>query len=141
MGLDAVVYRNRKNLQLGPDEEFAHLVPETGETYFENDEISRKHRERFQAAHRRLGNIAEIAFLRNEILQLGAGAGKLYSKVLYSGSHSGDFIAVNELPLLLEEIASLRKRGKHSEEMEGFLNQMEALVRAAINEPNPVVFV
>ena len=109
--------------------------------YLENDEIARKHRERLQAAHQRLGNVTGIAVPRNEILQLGAPTGKLHSKILYSNSHSGDFIAVNELPLLLEEIISLRETGKSSEEMEDFLKQMEGLVRVAINEPNPMVFV
>jgi hypothetical protein len=141
VGLNVVVYRNRKHLHLGPDEKFAQLDPDRGETYFENDELSRRHRERLQAAHLRLGNVTEIAFLRNEIVQLGELTGKLYSKILYSGSHAGDIIAINELPVLLQELISLRLTGRHSDEMRDFLIKLEGLVRAAINEPNPLVFV
>jgi hypothetical protein len=140
VGLDAVVYRNRKQLQLGPDEKFAQVVPETGETYFENDEISRRHRDRLQAAHYRLGNITEISYLRDEVLRLGAPTWQLCSKVLYSGSHSVDFIAVNELPSLLQEIVSLQT-SEPSKELRDFLDEMEGLIRVAMREGNPIVFV
>jgi hypothetical protein len=45
MGLTAVVYRNRRHLELGSDERASQLIPETGEVYFENDEIARKYRD------------------------------------------------------------------------------------------------
>ena len=92
MGLDAVVYRNKKHLQLGPHKEIAQLIPDTGEVYFENDEISRRLREQLQAAHFRLGNITEIAELRDEVIRLAGPNSMLYKRVLYSGSHSGDFV-------------------------------------------------
>ena len=42
MGLNAVVYRKREHLQLGPDEEHAKLIRETGEVYFEDLKLDRK---------------------------------------------------------------------------------------------------
>src|ERR1700730_11277776 len=83
MGLDAVVYRNRKHLRLGSDENAAHLISETGEVYFHNDEISRKYRDQRRATERRLGNITEIAELRDEIAQLIAPESLILRKVLH----------------------------------------------------------
>lgn len=122
MGLDAVVYRNKKHLQLGLDERASQLIPETGEVYFENDEISRKHREQVKAAEFRLGNIMVIAELRDELVRLVGPNNTLFGKILYSGSHSGDFIALRELPPISHEIALVRGTGRQSEEMNFFLN-------------------
>ena len=141
MGLDAVVYRNRKHLQLGPDEETAQLIPDTGQVYFDNDETSRRHYDQLKAADIRLGNISKIAELRDEMIQLAGTTNMLYQKVLYSGSHSGDFVPLDELRLMLDEIRSVRRTGKPSKELRRFLDQMEELIRTATNESNPIVFV
>jgi len=141
VGLDAVVYRNKKHLHLGEDEKSAQLIPERGEVYFENDELSRKHREQLIAAGARLGNITEIAELRDELSRLTVPASILREKVLYSGSHSGDFIPFDELSVLLDEIHLVRRTGKASRELQSFLDSIEELIRAATNETNPIVFV
>ena len=141
MSLSAVVYRSKKHLQLGNDEGVAQFIPERGEVYFENDELSRKYRQQLQAAHTRLGNITEIAGLRDEIARLSVPSNILRDKILYSGSHSGDFIPLDELSLLLDEIRIVRRTGKASKEMRSFLDRIEELVRTATNETNPIVFV
>ena len=69
MGLDAVVYGNRVHLRMGSDEELAQLLPETGEVYFQNDELSRKYGPQLEAAAHRLGNVTEIAELREEVIR------------------------------------------------------------------------
>jgi hypothetical protein len=44
MGLDAVVYRNRRNVDVGTDEHLLLCNAYTGELYFEDEQLSRKYR-------------------------------------------------------------------------------------------------
>jgi hypothetical protein len=141
MGLDAVVYRNRKHLRLESDENAAQLIPETGEVYFHNDEISRKYRRQRHATEHRLGNITEIAELRDEIAQLIGPEALILQKVLHSGTHSGDTIPLDLIPALLAELESIRSSRKQSPEMRRFVTALEELIRAARDEGNPIVFV
>jgi hypothetical protein len=141
VGLDAVVYRNRKHLKLGPDGNAAQLVPETGEVYFENDEISRKYRGERHAAERRLGNIAEIAELREQISRLRGPESVVLQKVLHLGTHSGDSIPLDAIPALSAELNFIRSNREHSPEMLRFVTSLEELIRAAKDEGNPIVFV
>ncbi len=53
MGLDAVVYRNKAQLELGADKEAAIVEPDTGEVYFESDALARKYSEQGRAVARR----------------------------------------------------------------------------------------
>ncbi len=139
MGLDAVVFRNIRHLELGSDKESAQLIPETGQVFFEDDEVSGKYRDRVQAAHFRLGNIRAIAELREEVAKLMGPESLLCRKVLYSGSHSGDFVPRDELGTIDEEIASLQCKGKVSGELGNFLSAMKELIRVAVAEGNPIV--
>jgi hypothetical protein len=141
VGLDAVVYRNRQHLQLGHDAREAKTMQETGEVYFEDDEITRRYREQLKANKMRLGNVTEIAELRDEISRLAVPARILRDKILYSGSHSGDSIPVGKLAAVIDEIRSIRSTGNASKELNAFLDSIEELVRTALNETNPIVFV
>lgn len=141
MGLSGVVYRNKDNLQLGADEQFAQLLPDTGEVYFVDDDMSRRHDQEREAAHARLGNIAMISALREEIGRFLGPQSLLYTKVLYSGTHSGDFIPITQLPDLLEEISRVRKASNQSRDLRDFLDRIEKLAQIALHERNPIVFV
>lgn len=141
MGLDAVVYRSRDNLQLGADEKFARLIPDTGEVHFDDDDVSRRHDQEREAAHARLGNIAMISALRDEVGRLVGPQSLLYTKVLYDGTHSGDFIPITQLPDLLEEISRVRKASNQSRDLRDFLDSTEKLAQIALHERNPIVFV
>lgn len=140
MGLDAVVYTNRKHLNLGRDDQFAQCDPERGEVYFENDELSRKHRAKLTAAEYRLGNIVGISALREEAIRLIGSDSLIAQRVLYSGTHSGDAIPLESLPALSAEIASIVKAGQHSPEFAQLANCLQDLIRAANAEGNPIVF-
>jgi hypothetical protein len=141
VGLDAVVYRNRKHLQLGSDEELARLVPETGEVYFDNDELSRKHRHQLETVGHRLGNIAAISALRDEATPLIGPESILLRKVIYSGTHSGDMIPLESLPLLSAELESISNANQQSPELRHFIRSLQELIRAANHEGNPIVFI
>jgi hypothetical protein len=142
MGLDAVVYRNKRNLRLEPDDEAAaRLVPETGEVYFENDEISTKYLERRHAAEHRLGNISAIAELCDEVMRLIEPESFVGRKIVYSGTYSGDTIPLESLPSLSVELNLINNASQPSPELHHLVRSLEELIRAAKEEGNPIVFV
>ena len=140
MGLAAVVYRNKENLQLGADEPLA-VVLDNGQVYFDDVAAERRHEGNLQAAHVRFGNIALISALREEIGRIAGPQSLLYTKVVHSGSHSGDFIPTTQLARLSEDISAIRKSNKQSPELRHFLEDLEELIRVALYERNPIAFV
>ena len=141
MGLDAVVYRKLNHLDLGEDLRLAKLDPETGEVYFESEDLARKYAKQLCVCEHHLGNISKIAECREEVSQLLAPESHLLRKVLYSGTHCGDWIRLSEMELLSTEIESIRRRGRASEGLRELLTSVEDLLRAANSEGNPIVFV
>jgi hypothetical protein len=140
MGLNAVVYKNRKNLP----PEIAALPLETdsltGEVYSVDD--VRIEPRKVDALHKRLGNIAQIGHLR-KILSSGIDVPLLLSAVLQDGSHCGDVISVSQLPELQNELNLIGARPDLSqqEDISIFLQDMTELLQAAQREQNPIVFV
>ena len=122
MGLNAVVYRKREHLQLGPDEEHATLVPETGEVYFEDPKLDRKYVHKREAVTHRLGNITAISILSDEVSQLIGPESFLDRKILYSGAHSGDAIPLQELDELSAELNRISETGRSSPMMQEFVS-------------------
>jgi len=141
VGLNAVVYRNKKHLKLGSDENAGRLIPATGEVYFEKNEVSRKYRTRIYAAEYRIGNVAEISALREEVLRLVGPESNILKKILSSGTHSGDVIPADFMPTLSAEIGSLSSATGQSEELREFVDSLKELVQASEIEGNPIVFV
>jgi hypothetical protein len=141
MGLDAVVYRKKEHLQLGPDEEHATLIPETGEVYFENPKLDKKYLHKREAVTHRLGNITAISTLSDELSKLIGPQSFLERKVLYSGTHSGDFISIVDLDRLSAELGRVHATGLSSPLMQEFVSALEELIQAAKEEGNPIVFV
>ena len=145
MGLDAVVYRHINNLEIDrADKEKALIDEERGEVYFEDPEMARKYGHRpFIAIEKRLGNIAAIGAIDQEIVSVIGGApSTMHEKVLYSGSHCGDFIAYDELDQVDAEIAMIKKlsAGVRTPLLDGFLSDMTDLVKAAKEQKQPIVF-
>ncbi len=62
----------------------------------------------------------------------------LRSKVLYSGTHCGDIIPHNELPLLRDELRALSSAS--ASDLRVFLDAFESLLQCAEREENPIVF-
>lgn len=94
MGLDAVVYLrpgNAKDSRLLTGDHTELSLDET------------------PAIHKRLGNASMIAWIADEALQLLGKDSVLFSKVLYSGTHSGDSVRHVELNKLESEIKVLRE--------------------------------
>lgn len=141
MGLDAVVYRNRRHLNLGLDDRFALLHLETGEVFFESNELSSKYLDQCRATSHRLGNMSAVSALREEATRLVGPNSALVQKALYSGTHSGDTIAGESLSELAAELDSIKKTKQLSPEFRLFLEALEDLISVAKREDNPIVFV
>jgi len=143
MGLDATVYRNRKNLPAHLRERVTN-DPETAALYFPDATDEKLFGSpQLEAWHERLGNIALVAFIREEIAKAFGHQNSLLSKkVVYSGSHAGDCILFSEIDQLNREIDELEKltMSSRSPELTIFIEQMRSLIAAAIREENGIVF-
>lgn len=131
MGLDAVVYAGipeQVEVERGSeDAEVKALDPRPQEVI---------------AMHKRLGNASMIASLAGEIRPFIENDSLLLSKVLYSGSHSGDEIRVQDIDRLDSEIKSTRAMSGDSlsKALENFLKDMSDLVEKAKEQGRPIVF-
>src|SRR5262245_41867477 len=47
--------------------------------------------------HHRIGNLAQVGLLRNELRREAAAFPILLTKVLYSGTHAGDYLTLNDV--------------------------------------------
>jgi hypothetical protein len=143
MGLDATVYRSLTNLPVDLRERVIRN-PESGEIIPRDQEDSRLFDSlQFEAWHERIGNISLVASLREEIARtFGDSENLLSKKVLYSGSHTGDYIAFSEVDALSLEIEKLEKLAGTtcSSELTTFIGQMRKLIAAANREGNGIVF-
>lgn len=131
MGLDAVVYLGKTR--------GVHRAGEGRDSQCKSSELTK----RTEAVHKRLGNATMIASLRHEISPFIRQDSIVMSKVLYSGSHSGDEIHAEDIDRLDSEIRTTRARiGKTlSLSVERFLDDMSDLVEAAREQESPIVFV
>ena len=144
MGLDAVVYKSARSLGLDLTRQNFRVDETTGEVYLENDLEGLRHpQSTFQAIHKRLGNIAIVAHLRNEVASaLGNSRGLLQTSILYNGEHCGDVIGLELLDEMSKEIALLKDKteGLRSPYLTTFLDDVTDLIRTARAENNPIVF-
>lgn len=137
VGLDATVYKSETRMR----REFPGLAlehdPTTGEWWAEDAAGLKVCTE---ALDLRVGNIAMIGLLRELVgEEFGEGAAFIQTRVLYSGSHSGDVIKLSELEELERE-AVLLVRQSRSAEVRAFADKMIQLIEAARQEGNPIVF-
>lgn len=143
MGLDAFVFRSKKNLPFDADALGAEFDPATGEYFFSDRELDRKYPlDVRRAVEKRIGNIAAVSELRQEARRVLSEASVVLSKVLYSGSHCGDAIDSQFLPSLERELTLLDRfaHERRLADMKEFVTAMRELVVAAKVEGNPIVF-
>jgi hypothetical protein len=146
MGLDAAVYRQLEELPFTKEDlRFIEVDPRTGQVDFEDAALFRAWSDKVKAVQKRIGNIALVNLLRAElerILGRSSAGTLLISKVLYSGTHSGDIISKEDLGSLRHEIELVRgiTDPKTSSELDSFLADMEELVTASEQHGNPIVF-
>lgn len=143
MGLTAGVY---KGLRTGSDawrERIILIDAETGEIDYKESKsgLARSTGDLF-AARADLGNVAMVAWLQEEIGRRLSGHSLLISAILYSGSHSGDFIPLDQLDELEAELKALQLNPlPHPPDLVKFLTTICMLADAAQTEQNPIVFI
>ena len=92
-----------------------------------------------------LGNIPRVKNLRSFLGALQGSPGPrfpiLLEKVLYDGTHTGDWIAVKESPVLLKEVNTvLHSSDILADSEKEFFNNMKQLCEASIASGNPIMF-
>lgn len=159
MGLDAVVYcdcfevgRLREPSPPGCNLE----VAADGSLHCGNDELEVKlafdqwlmdracEHEDGVLVHHRIGNIALVAALREELARTPQEFPVILNAVLYNGIHCGDFIEYPMLFLLRPEVEALAKvhcAEPHMEQyMREFESQMRELLECALRVRKPISF-
>jgi len=100
--------------------------------------------EHFHLKEHWLGNVASVGQIRQELQQLSKDLEYpvLMSKVIYNGSHSGDFLAGEEVVRLRDEIANFRnvEAVAQTAEWNSFLSKLEELVIASLSVRKPISF-
>ena len=92
-----------------------------------------------------LGNITRVKNLRIFLNALQGKPGPrfpiLLEKVLYDGTHTGDWIAANKSKALLKEVETvLHSRDILADSEKEFFENMKALCEASIATGNPIMF-
>jgi hypothetical protein len=89
---------------------------------------------------KRLGNIAAIAYVR-EFLENNSSHSfpLLLERVVYSGTHCGDWVAASDVPQLLAETRRLQSLTDDPVILQ-FTNDVVELAEASIATGNPIVF-
>jgi hypothetical protein len=94
--------------------------------------------------HHRLGNIALIALLEDELARESGRFPILLKQVLYSGTHAGDFLSVEAIPSLQDELRTLAAFKCSTPEADVFLAefraQMSELADTAMSVDKPIAF-
>ncbi len=158
MGLNATVYCNcfeRGILRSAPLREWSVYIDETGARSGRTENLEQDLAfDRWSAdacehpdgvfLHHRLGNIAMIGFLRETLCQESEQFPLILSKVIYSGSHGGDFLMRIEVPGLLPELEALSHI--HAADpldeplLRRFEEQLNELVQTSIELEKPISF-
>jgi len=142
MSLDAMVFKNRKHLPFDPDALGASFDSETGEYFFEDEELEQKYPgDLTVAVAKPLGNITAVGHLREELEEVLEDESVVLSKVLYSGTHTGDHLSLDDLPELEWELSEIDKylKKRKSPLVSRFVADMRELSAAAHHEHNPIV--
>lgn len=94
--------------------------------------------------HHRIGNLAQVGLLRSELQRDEMLFPILLSKVLYSGTHGGDHLTLQNIAALELELVRLGSfvcAGQHNQEyIDWFRQQMIELVDAATSVSKPISF-
>jgi hypothetical protein len=142
MGLDAVVYKSRERFPVDPAGLGLRMEPDTREWYSDNGYLPDAIKiAGVEALHRCLGNVSSIAELHREAARVLRPQSLILCRVLYDGSHCGDFIGFERMTELKEEIELLRRSEPLTQIMASFLDDLDQLVAEAEEQRNPVVFV
>jgi hypothetical protein len=96
------------------------------------------------ALHHYIGNVALVAFLRDKLRRASNAFPIILTKVIYNGIHGGDYIALDDLANLQNEVAALsRVHGENQEDkaiLRRFETQIGELIMCALEMKKPITF-
>ena len=155
MGLGAWVHCNCVKEGKAPPHPFPELLAfdETGEPILKGDgdidlKLWLKHDKWYRDScqhsgylvEKRLGNATAVAYVRGFLEDNSPNSFPLLLEhVVYSGTHSGDWVAANEVPQLLTETRRLPGLTTDPVIIQ-FANDLIELAEASIATGNPIVF-
>jgi hypothetical protein len=94
--------------------------------------------------HHRIGNLAQVALLRSELNREAGKFPVVLGKVIYSGTHGGDYLTLNDVRLLEGELKQMDgfvcSDKANQEYVEWFRQQMKELAEAALTVGKPISF-
>jgi hypothetical protein len=159
MGLDACVYCDcyeKGRLATAPPDGVLLRIAPDGALECDSEGISANRafdqwqaysacrHERGILLHHRLGNIWHVALLRSELEREADRFPILLTKVVYSGTHGGDYLPVETLSAVqreLESLANFKCSTQEADEfMTNFRQQMSALAATARSVAKPIAF-
>ena len=88
----------------------------------------------------RLGNIALIFYLFEAISKKTPNARILLTKVLYSGSHCGDWLTTEEARQVKRELDEVSQTINGDMEVEAFISRFRGIVDVALQNDRPITF-
>jgi hypothetical protein len=138
MSLVAVVFKNRHQIEPELLARITGVDSQTGQVLFDlaGPHVPLDHT---LAIRRDLGNVAQIGAWHGEVRAvLGQGNSVVLDRVLYSGSHCGDVIALADMTTLGREIDELERAQKP--EMSILLSSLRDIVTISREVGNPIVF-
>lgn len=159
MGLDATVYCNcfesGRLKEPPPNSSLVYVAPDGSldcrsedldvllafDTWFR--ESACEHKDGVLQYHY-IGNIGLVGLLREELKRESEKFPILLEKIVYSGSHTGDYLSLADVSDLQVELKALAGFVASNEKMqsyiEGFRLQMQELIRAALSVGKPISF-
>ena len=104
--------------------------------------------EHFWLVERLLGSVSAIGMIRELVQRVSRDPSLeypvLWSKVIYDGSHSGDFLKTEEVVQLKNELDRLRRvrdiSRQDEAELNSFLSTLEELILASLGVNKPISF-
>ncbi len=142
MGLDAAVFRKREEIASDWLDESVEVDPVTGEVRSSRFHIPAAET---HAVGYRLGNVKYIEHARQEIVRIARQRGLsmpiLTEHILYDATHTGDVIALKDVPALKRELRYLAQEKKLSADLTELLSRLTKLADAAVAHSNPIAFV
>jgi hypothetical protein len=94
--------------------------------------------------HHYIGNLALVGLLREELKRESEKFPTLIEKILYSGTHAGDYLSLADVFDLQVELKALAEFAASDEKkqvyVEGFRLQMQELIGAALSVGKPISF-
>jgi hypothetical protein len=88
----------------------------------------------------RIGNATMVCHLARCLREVEPDSPTLLGKVLYSGTHGGDELSLEDIKMALKEIRQVRAATVADEYLQAFLQNFKDLLQMALDRGLPVVF-